>query len=164
MKSGFLSAADVLNDSEQPLALALEVFDDASRQNRLEASELHHDRAPLAGVVRELEAQPAIDALFSGRPEARVVRFRQAIGVLVRMIMEGRGGGGPAERARCGYAKREPASLRHAITPVVWHSGSSGPSDMSSSKGSPSSRCASDAGKIYRLRRGNRKIKQAETL
>lgn len=81
----------MLNDSEQPFDLALEVFDDASRQNRLEASELHHDRAPLVGVVRELEAQPAIDALFSGRPEARVVRFRQAIGVLVRMIMEGRG-------------------------------------------------------------------------
>ncbi len=83
--------SDVLNDPEKLFDLVLEFFDDASRQNRLEASELHHDRAPLAGVVRELESQPAIDALFSGGPEARSVRFRQAIGVLVRIIMERRG-------------------------------------------------------------------------
>ena len=60
-------------------------------QRRMEESELHHDRAPLAGVVRELESQPAIDQLLGRAQIRRNNRFRQAIGVLVRMIMERRG-------------------------------------------------------------------------
>ena len=43
--------ADVVNDSEQPFEDVLEFFDDANRQRRMEESELHHDRSPLAGVV-----------------------------------------------------------------------------------------------------------------
>ena len=49
------------------------------------------DRAPLAGVVRELESQPAIDSYFSGVHAQQTQRLRQAIGVLVRIIMERRG-------------------------------------------------------------------------
>jgi hypothetical protein len=45
----------------------------------------------LAGVVRELEAQPAIDQFFADVHVRRKTRFRQAIGVLVRIIMERRG-------------------------------------------------------------------------
>jgi hypothetical protein len=52
---------------------------------------LHHDRAPLAGVVRELESQPALDQFLAGAHVRRNTRFRQAIGVLVRIIMERRG-------------------------------------------------------------------------
>lgn len=83
--------ADVLDGSEQPFDTVLEFFNSADRQRRMEESELHHDRAPLAGVVRELEAQPAIDRFLSGVHSRRSMRLRQAIGVLVRMIMEGRG-------------------------------------------------------------------------
>jgi hypothetical protein len=45
----------------------------------------------LAGVVRELEAQPEIDRFLAGVHSKRSTRLRQAIGVLVRMIMERRG-------------------------------------------------------------------------
>jgi hypothetical protein len=51
-------------------------------------SEIHHDRAPLAGVVRELESQPAIDEFLSSKHPQRTKRLRQAVGVVVRMIME----------------------------------------------------------------------------
>jgi hypothetical protein len=68
-----------------------EFFSDADRQRRMEESELHHDRSPLTGVVRELESQPGIDRFLADAHIRRNTRFRQAIGVLVRMIMERRG-------------------------------------------------------------------------
>ena len=83
--------ADVVNDTEQPFNIVLEFFSDADRQRRMEEAELHHDRPPVAGVVRELEAQDAIDQFLAGVHVRRNTRFRQAIGVLVRMIMERRG-------------------------------------------------------------------------
>lgn len=82
---------EVLNDPEQPFDTVLEFFNDEDRQRRMEESELHHDRSPLAGVVRELESQPAIDKFLSKVHARRSVRLRQAIGVLVRIIMEQRG-------------------------------------------------------------------------
>lgn len=83
--------ADVLNDPGQPVDEVLAFFSDESRQRRMEESELHHDRAPLAGVVRELEAQPAIHRYLSGVHAGETKRLRQAIGVVVRIIMERRG-------------------------------------------------------------------------
>jgi hypothetical protein len=83
--------ADVLNDPKQPFDEALEFFNSADRQRRMEESEIHHDRAPMAGVVRELESLPGINR-FLGTDQPRLnQRLRQAIGVLVRMIMERRG-------------------------------------------------------------------------
>lgn len=83
--------ADVVNDPEQPFDAVLDFFSDGGRQRRMEESEIHHDRAPLAGVVRELESQPAIDRFLAEKPTRDCVRLRQAIGLLVRMIMEQRG-------------------------------------------------------------------------
>ena len=83
--------ADVVNDPKQPFDKVLEFFNDADRQRRMEESELHHDRSPLAGVVRELESQPNINQFLAGAHIRRNTRFRQAIGVLVRIIMERRG-------------------------------------------------------------------------
>ena len=83
--------ADVVNDPEQPFDQVLAFFSDGDRQRRMEESELHHDRAPLAGVVRELESQPEIDRFLAEAHSRRSTRLRQAIGVLVRMIMERRG-------------------------------------------------------------------------
>lgn len=83
--------SDVLNDPEQPFDEVLAFFSDEGRQQRMEHAEIHHDRAPLAGVVRELESQPTINDYFSGVHAKETQRLRQAIGVLVRMIMERRG-------------------------------------------------------------------------
>jgi hypothetical protein len=83
--------ADVASGAEFPFGAVLEFFNDESRQRRMEDAEIHHDRAPLAGVVRELEAQPPIRRFLSSVHTHSTRRFRQAIGVLVRMIMEQRG-------------------------------------------------------------------------
>ena len=80
--------ADVVNDSGRLFDAVLTFFGDEQRQRRMQESEIHHDRAPLAGVVRELEAQPTIDNFLSSKHPQRTKRLRQAVGVLVRMIME----------------------------------------------------------------------------
>lgn len=82
---------DVVDDPDQPFPVVLDFFNDADRQRRMEEAELHHDRAPLAGVVRELESQPDVERFLSTADARRSTRLRQAIGVLVRMIMEQRG-------------------------------------------------------------------------
>ena len=83
--------ADVVNDPEVPFAEVLEFFNNEDRQRRMEESETHHDRPPLAGVVRELESQPAIDRALASEDRGRTKRLRQAMGVLIRMIMQHRG-------------------------------------------------------------------------
>ena len=83
--------ADVVNDPDRVFEAVLEFFNDEDRQRRMVESELHHDRPPLAGVVRELESQPPIDQFLSSEHPRRSKRLRQAIGMVVRMIMEGHG-------------------------------------------------------------------------
>lgn len=80
--------ADVVNDPQQPFDLVLDFFNDADRQRRMQESEIHHDRAPLAGVVRELEAQPRIDEFLATQDPLRSKRLRQLVGVVVRIVME----------------------------------------------------------------------------
>ena len=82
---------DVVDDPEQPFDVVLKFFSSADRQRRMEESEIHHDRSPLAGVVRELEAEPAINQFLSEIHATKSKRLRQAIGVIVRIIMERRG-------------------------------------------------------------------------
>lgn len=83
--------ADVLDDAEQPFDQVLAFFNDAHRQQRMEDSEIHHDRPALAGVVRELEALEAVDRFLATQHPRRTKRLRQVVGVVVRMIMERRG-------------------------------------------------------------------------
>lgn len=83
--------ADVLNDPDQPLDAVFAFFSDPGRQRRMEESEIHHDRSPLAGVVRELEAQPEINAFLTEDHAGPSKRLRQCIGVVVRIIMQNRG-------------------------------------------------------------------------
>ncbi len=83
--------ADVANDPDQPLDRVLAFFSQEDRQRRMEEAEIHHDRPPLAGVVRELESEPEIDSLLASSNPQRAKRLRQAIGVVVRMIMQRRG-------------------------------------------------------------------------
>jgi hypothetical protein len=83
--------ADVLNDAGQPFDQILEFFNDKDRQRRMEESEIHHDRPALAGVVRELETLAPVDQFLGQQHPRRTKRLRQIVGVVVRMIMEGRG-------------------------------------------------------------------------
>ncbi len=85
------SFSDVVNDAECPFAVVLEFFNDGDRQRRMEESEIHHDRPALAGVVRELESQANIEHFLKELHHTKSKRLRQAVGVLVRMIMEARG-------------------------------------------------------------------------
>ena len=66
----------------------LTFFDDPDRQRRMVESELHHDRPALAGVVRELEDREDLNEFLATNPGHITTRFRQAIGVVVRIIME----------------------------------------------------------------------------
>ena len=79
---------DVLNDAGNPFEAVLAFFNAEDRQRRMQESETHHDRSPLAGVVRELEGQPAVDSFLSSQHPRRTKRLRQAVGVVVRMVME----------------------------------------------------------------------------
>ena len=83
--------ADVLNDGGQPFDEILAFFNDKDRQRRMEESEIHHNRPALAGVVRELESLGPVDQFLGTQHPRRTKRLRQVVGVLVRMIMEGRG-------------------------------------------------------------------------
>ena len=53
--------ADVLNDPEQPIDDVLDFFNDEDRQRRMVESEIHHNRSPLAGVVRDRLAAAGLD-------------------------------------------------------------------------------------------------------
>lgn len=94
--------ADVLKDPEQPFDQVLAFFSDPDRQRRMEESELHHNRPPLAGVVRDLEAQPDVDQFLASQSPRRTKRLRQAVGVVVRMIMELRGWRGTGKKGSLG--------------------------------------------------------------
>ena len=110
--------SDVLDDRQQPFDEILAFFDDVERQRRMEEAEIHHDRAALAGVVRELEAQPPIDRFFGSKDPRRTKRLRQAVGVVVRMIMEQRGW---RKTGRKGSLGVRAAVARGTKTPGAYH-------------------------------------------
>ena len=105
--------ADVVNDQEQPFDQVLAFFNDADRQRRMEESEIHHNRPPLAGVVRELEAHGDIDRFLASQHPRRTKRLRQAVGVVVRLIMERRGWRKTGKKGSLGV-RISGASLRDA--------------------------------------------------
>lgn len=110
--------ADVMNDPEQPFDAVLEFFNDRDRQRRMEESEIHHDRAPLAGVVRELESQPSIDSFLSSKHPRRTKRLRQAIGVVVRIVMERLGWKKTGKKGSLGVRAK---IARRTETPGAYH-------------------------------------------
>jgi hypothetical protein len=110
--------ADVLNDPEQPFDEVLALFNDKDRQRRMVESEIHHNRAPLAGVVRELEAQPPIDDFLSSQHPRRTKRLRQAVGVVVRMIMARLGWKKTGKKGSLGVRA---TIAPHTATPGAYH-------------------------------------------
>ncbi len=110
--------ADVVNDPEQPFDEVLKFFSDQDRHRRMEESEIHHDRAPLAGVVRELESVPAINQFLASKHPRRTQRLRQVVGVVVRIIMERRGWGKTGKKGSLGVRR---SVARGDETPGVYH-------------------------------------------
>lgn len=110
--------SDVLDDTEQPFDDILTFFNDAERQRRMEEAEIHHDRPALAGVIRELEAQPAIDRFLETQHPARTKRLRQAVGVVVRIIMEQRGWRKTGKKGSLGVRA---AVAKGTRTPSAYH-------------------------------------------
>jgi hypothetical protein len=110
--------ADVLNDPEQPFDQALAFFNDGNRQRRMEESEIHHNRPPLAGVVRELESIPEIDRFLATQHPRRTKRLRQAVGVVVRIILERRGWKKTGKKGSLGVRA---ARARHSSKPGSYH-------------------------------------------
>jgi hypothetical protein len=106
--------ADVLNDPNQPIDEVLEFFSNADRQRRMEESEIHHDRAALAGVVRELESLPGLNRFLGADQGRKNQRLRQATGVVVRMIMESRGWKKTGKKGSLGVrSRRVPGMPNH---------------------------------------------------
>ena len=110
--------ADVLADSGQPFDQVLAFFNNADRQRRMDESEVHHNRPPLAGVVRELESVAEIDRFLASQHPRRTKRLRQAVGVVVRMIMERRGWKKTGKKGSLGV--RAPRG-QHSSKPGAYH-------------------------------------------
>ena len=85
----------------------------------MEEAEIHHDRPALSGVIRELEAQPSIDCFLETQDPRRTKRLRQAVGVVVRMIMKQRGldqdgkKGFPRSPCQCNQGHKNPRGAYH---------------------------------------------------
>lgn len=110
--------ADVLADAGGSFEAVLAFFGCDDRQRRMEESEIHHDRSPLAGVVRDLETQPAVDRFLSAEHPRRTKRLRQAVGVVVRMIMERRGWKKTGRKGSLGIRAAVPPGTE---TPGAYH-------------------------------------------
>jgi len=78
---------DVSGGDDVPFAAALEFFASEERVRRMEESELHHGRPALAGVIVEFEEQEEIRSFFEARQPRDTVRFRQAVGIMTRIVM-----------------------------------------------------------------------------
>jgi len=65
--------------SEEIFAKLLRFFARPDRQRRMIEAERHHDRPPLAGVIRELDEE-----FFATKPRTRVRHF---VGVLTKVVM-----------------------------------------------------------------------------
>ena len=90
--------------------------------------------APLAGVIRKLEANPVIDAYFAADHVMETNRFRQVIGVIVRIVMERRGWKKSGRKGSKGGVQQLPQISRRT-TQVGWLFGPSAPSGMNCRKG-----------------------------
>jgi hypothetical protein len=103
--------AEVANDPHVQWAKWVAWLNDGARQERLEMAEVHFDMPTLAGILRELEAEPFVREYFGRRTAQTTLRTKQALGVLVKLHMEVRGWSttgtkGPLGRRDPGYGGR----------------------------------------------------------
>lgn len=116
----------VVEDDRLDFARLLEFFNSEVRQVRMEDSETHHDRPALAGVIKELESDAWFGDFFSSHDAHTTYRARQAVGVIVRMIMEGRGWkktgtkGSLGQRGKVEIGDRTPGAYRNKSGLSLW--------------------------------------------
>ena len=78
---------DVIENYPSYFDEAIAFFNNDDRLRRMEDSETHHDRPAFAGVVREFEANAKMHELFTTVDAHKTMRFRQAVGTLIRLHM-----------------------------------------------------------------------------
>lgn len=61
------------------------------RRRRMAESVIDHDRPPLAGIIKDLELQSWFRDYMENHTPKEQLRFKQGIGVVVRMVMESYG-------------------------------------------------------------------------
>jgi hypothetical protein len=81
--------SDVLRDPLDGPAFraALRVLNRPDAIDRMVDAVERYDRAPLAGTVREIEAEPDFIAACRGRDAAELRRLKQAVGVACKLVM-----------------------------------------------------------------------------
>ncbi len=82
---------DVVNDPALDFDAWLDFFNDRVRQQRMVDAEVARHRPALAGVVEELETHAAFRPYLCQSDVRNTYRGRQAVGVILRMVMEGLG-------------------------------------------------------------------------
>lgn len=110
--------ADILHDRRVDLDAWLAFFSDPVRQQRMMDSEIHHDRPALAGVIRELEHHPAFASFLADHDAHSTLRGRQAIGIIVRIVMERLGWRKTGRKGSLG--QRAPVAA-HSAAPGAYH-------------------------------------------
>ncbi len=111
--------ADVVSDTRYNFDEWLEFFSDSARQLRMEVAEAHLCIPALGGVIRELERHPAF-AYLAKYDAHETQRGRQAIGVIVRIVMERRGW---STTGRKGALGRRLKSAPGTTTPGAYRNG-----------------------------------------
>lgn len=108
---------DVVNDPRVPFQDILDFFNRKEVRIRMKDSELHHDRAAFAGVVKEFERLAAVDRLLRKEDAHTTQRARQAVGVVVLMAMQDEGWD---RTGRKGALGRRAKVQRGTTTPGVY--------------------------------------------
>jgi len=100
---------DVMNDTRIDFDKVCQFFECKARQQRMIDSEEHHDRPALAGVIKEFESQSHIKNFFEINDGHSTTRFRQSIGVIVKIIMQNNGWCTTGRKGSLGKRVRVPA-------------------------------------------------------
>ena len=95
----------------------LSFFDDPDNVRRMEEAELHHDRPALTGVVRALESTLDVARYFATTDGHLTKQLRQAVGVVVRMVMVARGWTTTGTKGSLG---QRPTIPPHTTTPGAY--------------------------------------------
>lgn len=117
--------SDVRKDGRVDFTEVLAFLDDPTHQEEMEQAQ-REGKPALAGVVAGLEALPSVDHFFRHVDAEETRRFRQAVGVAVRMVMERRGWfrtgqkGYLGQRAKVTPGKSKPGAQYNATGPSRW--------------------------------------------
>ena len=89
---------DVLKDSSGLLVWTIEWLNESkvcslglTRRQRMEIAEAHFNMPALAGILVEFEAEEKVQKYFQTHTPEESKRFRQAMGVLIKLHMENMG-------------------------------------------------------------------------